>query len=60
MEMPGLEDLEAGAGRVDVTYETVPAGARITYSSIDPVLVSALHAWFDRQTTDHAMPGMGG
>lgn len=30
------------------------------YSSTEPALVDALHAWFDRQNTDHAMPGMGG
>lgn len=60
MDMPGVKDLEVGASRVDVVYETLPGGGRITYSSTDPVLVSALHAWFDRQTTDHAMPGMGG
>jgi len=58
MDMPGLQELEAGASRVDVRYEAIPAGARITYASDDPGLVAALHAWFDRQTTDHGMPGM--
>lgn len=57
--MPGLQELRAGAGRVRIQYEQVPAGARITYSSSDPVLVAALHAWFDAQNSDHAMPGMG-
>jgi hypothetical protein len=60
MEMPGLKELEAGASRVDVRYHDVPAGAEITYSSTEPALVDALHAWFDRQSNDHAMPGMGG
>ncbi|MEX1173064.1 MAG: aspartate carbamoyltransferase [Chloroflexota bacterium] len=60
MDMPGLQDLEAGASRIDVRFESLPAGGRITYSSDDPALVAALHSWFDRQTTDHAMPGMGG
>lgn len=60
MDMPGLQELEAGASRVDVRYAEVPGGARITYASSDPVLIAALHAWFDRQTLDHAMPGMGG
>ncbi len=60
MDMPGLQDLEAGASRVDVRYESLPAGARITYTSGEPALVAALHAWFDRQATDHAVPGMGG
>ena len=59
-DMPGLKELEAGAGQVDVRYEAIPVGARITYSSTEHALVAALHAWFDRQTADHAMPGMGG
>ena len=57
--MPGLQELQAGAARVQIAYDQVPSGARITYSSSDPVMVAALHAWFDAQTTDHAMPGMG-
>jgi hypothetical protein len=60
MEMPGLQELEAGATRVDVRYRDVPDGGEITYTSDEPDLVQALHAWFDRQTSDHAMPGMGG
>ena len=59
-EMPGLDQLEAGAPRVTVSYEPLPAGAKITYSSVDPSLVTALHAWFDVQSSDHDMPGMGG
>ena len=57
--MPGLRELQAGADRVQVHYEEVPSGARITYSSSDRVMVAALHAWFDAQNSDHAMPGMG-
>ena len=60
MDMPGLKVLAAGASRVQVLYEEVPGGARITYSSDDPLLIDALHAWFDRQTSDHGMPSMGG
>lgn len=60
MDMPGLEELAAGASRVDVCYRGLPAGAEITYTSTEPTLVDALHAWFDRQSNDHAMPGMGG
>ena len=60
MEMPGVRELEAGAGRVDVRYQELSTGAEITYSSTEPNLVDALHAWFDRQTSDHSMPGMGG
>ena len=60
MNMPGVEELEADATRVDLSYEDIEAGGRVTYSTSDPELVEALHAWFDRQNTDHAMPGMGG
>jgi hypothetical protein len=60
MDMPGLRELEEGADRVDIRYEPLPAGGRITYSSSDPLPVAALHAWFGRQSSDHAMPGMGG
>ena len=58
MDMPGLQELEAGASRVDVRYEAISSGGRITYSSDEPELIVALHAWFDRQTTDHSTPGM--
>lgn len=57
--MPGLQELQAAGDRVQIRYQQVPSGARITYTSSDPVLVAALHAWFDAQNSDHAMPGMG-
>lgn len=34
-------------------YAELPDGARITCSSTESGLVSALHGWFDRQTADH-------
>lgn len=57
--MPGLQELQAGAVRVQSHYEQLPSGAKITFTSTDGVLVAALHSWFDAQTMDHAMPGMG-
>ncbi|MGX7671207.1 hypothetical protein [Plantactinospora sp. DSM 117369] len=27
--------------------------ARITYTTSDPAIVTALHAWFDAQVSDH-------
>ena len=59
-DMPGLRELQAAGDRVRVEYAEVPAGASITYRAIDPVVVAALHSWFDAQTSEHAMPGMGG
>jgi hypothetical protein len=58
-DMPGLQELQAGAQRLRIDYEQIPAGARITYSSTDRGLVAALHSWFDAQNSDHHMPGMG-
>lgn len=52
-DMPGLAALRDGADRVTVTYAPTPDGARITYATADRALVTALHAWFDAQVTDH-------
>ncbi len=52
-EMPGLEDLEAGAERMDIRYSDLPDGAKIEYETSDPALVAALHHWFDAQVSDH-------
>lgn len=60
MDMPGLDELQARAAEIEVRYASLPAGARITYTADDPTLVRALHNWFDAQTMDHSMPGMGG
>ena len=59
-DMPGLRELEAGAQRIRVRYAELPDGARITYTTEDPKLVSALHEWFAAQLSDHgehAAPG---
>ena len=37
---------------IDIRYEDVPDGGRITYMTRGPALVRALHAWFDAQLTD--------
>jgi hypothetical protein len=59
-EMPGLRNLQAGHDRIKVTYTPTADGAQITYTTSDPTLIKALHAWFDAQVTDHgqhAVPG---
>jgi hypothetical protein len=59
-DMPGLRALSTAGGRLRVTFEEVPAGARLTYDAgSDATLARAVHDWFDAQSTDHAMPGMG-
>jgi hypothetical protein len=39
--------------RIELRYEDVRAGARILYKTDDPLLVQAIHDWFDAQVTDH-------
>lgn len=53
-DMPGLAELAEGAGRLEVAYIDLPDGGRITYSSSDPILVTAIHRWFGAQLSDHA------
>jgi hypothetical protein len=52
-QMPGLAALRGSAGKVTVEYATTGDGARITYTSGDTAIVTALHAWFDAQVSDH-------
>ena len=52
-EMPGLHALRTGSSRIKVRYADVPNGAKITYTTADAALVSALHAWFKAQVSDH-------
>lgn len=59
-DMPGLGALQAGYQRFEVGYTDVPGGALLTYTSTDPVLVEALHAWFRAQISDHGGHAQGG
>ena len=52
-KMPGLEALQRAAARVQVAYTKLPLGAKISYSTTESSLVTALHDWFDAQLTDH-------
>lgn len=52
-EMPGLQELSQGAGEIDVEYSEIPTGAELTFTTTDPALVEALHAWADAQIYDH-------
>jgi len=53
--MPGLATLKAAGkqGKLRVTYTNLPTGAKLTYTTKDPRVVSALHAWFEAQVRDH-------
>ena len=53
-EMPGLAELRAApAGRIDIGYRDIAAGAELAYRTRDATLVAALHAWFGAQLSDH-------
>lgn len=60
-EMPGLTQIKkAKPGQIEMTYITVPGGAKVTYSTSVPALVKALHTWFDAQLTDHGADAVAG
>jgi len=60
-DMPGLAELrKAEPGQLHVDYKELENGAEITYSSKEPILIDAIHRWFDAQLADHgpdAVPG---
>lgn len=59
--MPGLAELsQSGTGDVAITYQDLPDGGQIRYSSARAALVSALHRWFDAQLSDHGADAEAG
>lgn len=52
-DMPGIAALSAAAGGVQVDYDTLPNGARLTFTTRDLGLVTAIHRWFGAQLSDH-------
>jgi hypothetical protein len=54
-DMPGIAELRAGAGKFEVRYGEVPAGATIRYQANDASLIAALHRWFEAQRMDHGV-----
>ncbi len=58
-EMPGLRELRASAGRIEVGYSALPGGAQLRYHTTDPQLVDALHRWFAAQVSDHGAHASG-
>lgn len=60
-EMPGLAQLKAAKpGDISIAYRDVDGGAELTYRTRKAKLVSALHAWFDAQLSDHGADAMEG
>ena len=59
--MAGLEELrKARRGELTVDYRELPNGAEIVYSTQLPVLIHAIHQWFDAQLSDHARHAVSG
>lgn len=60
-QMPGLSQLQAATpGKIAIDFREVDGGAELTYRTVDPKLVSPLHAWFDAQLSDHGPDAMAG
>lgn len=60
-DMPGLAQIKAAkAGQISITYQDVGGGAELAYRTGNTKLVSALHAWFDAQLSDHGGDAMDG
>lgn len=52
-DMPGLAVLHERFGEMEVVYTPLDNGGQIEYTSDEPALVEAIHAWFDAQLADH-------
>jgi hypothetical protein len=59
-DMDGVDELAAGYTDITVEYRDTADGAELTYTTDDPDLVDALHAWFGRQVTDHGTEAIVG
>jgi hypothetical protein len=51
--MPGLQQLQAGASRIEIRYAPLPNGAEIRFRTNDIGLVTAVHRWFGAQLSEH-------
>ena len=59
--MPGLDELrKSKPNQIDIVYKELPNGAEINYSTDIPVLINAIHQWFDAQLSDHARHAVSG
>ena len=52
-DMPGLGELASAGSKLRVKYKPLAAGASLTYTSGDPAVIAAVHAWFAAQRSDH-------
>jgi hypothetical protein len=60
-DMPGLAQMKAAkAGEIKYQYKVLNNGGQIIFSSEDPQLLNALHAWIDAQVKEHGSAGLSG
>jgi hypothetical protein len=57
-DMPGLQELTAGASKITVQYTALANGAEISFTTPDAHLVTVLHQWFGAQLSDHGHDAM--
>jgi hypothetical protein len=59
--MPGLAQMKAAkAGEIKYQYKALNNGGQIVFSTEDPQLLNALHAWIDAQIKEHGSAGLSG
>jgi len=59
--MPGIKELrKAKPNQISIIYKDLRDGAEINYSADNPVLINAIHKWFDAQLSDHARHAISG
>jgi len=51
--MPGLSELRAGAGAMQISYRPLRNGAEIRFRTHDIKLITAVHRWFGAQLSEH-------
>lgn len=60
-DMPGLAELKAAKpGQIEIDYNDIEGGAQLLFKTSSPVLIVALHQWFDAQLSDHGKDAMEG
>jgi hypothetical protein len=60
-DMPGLETLRnVKPDQIIILYKDLPKGAEIIYSTDVPIIITAIHQWFDAQLNDHARHAISG
>jgi len=60
MDMPGVNELSAGAAQLRFSYQDLPDGGQIEYVTDEPKLIDAVHRYFDAQLSDHARHAVTG